>query len=97
MSFLTAWFGMNAKGLNQGSNLSFGIIAAIVFPISISISILALVLAFSETLRNIIMQLAERAIDTILEVTRIKKARGSRQDRRRLREETRDNWEMGLV
>ena len=90
MSFLTAWFGMNARGINQGSSLSFGFIAAIVFPISISISVLALVLAFSESLRNIIMELAERAVDAVLKATGVKMARRYKRHRRSSREDAQD-------
>jgi CorA-like Mg2+ transporter protein len=53
LSFLTAWFGMNIKDPNAGS-LSLNQIAAIIFPISIGITLLTVILAFNHRLRNAI-------------------------------------------
>jgi membrane protein YqaA with SNARE-associated domain len=65
MSFLTGWFSMNAKDLNN-SKLGLGFIAAIIFPISIAITVFALALAFNETWRNFVVGLFEQVIDFIL-------------------------------
>jgi membrane protein YqaA with SNARE-associated domain len=65
MSFLTGWFSMNANDLNN-SKLGLGFIAAIIFPISIAITVFALALAFNETWRNFVVGLFEKVIDFIL-------------------------------
>lgn len=55
MSVLATIFGMNVKQLNTGSNLDIGYISAILFPVSIAIAVLALVLAFNETFREMLL------------------------------------------
>lgn len=65
MSFLTGWFSMNANDLNS-SKLGLGFIAAVIFPISIAITVFALALAFNETWRNFVVGLFEKVIDFIL-------------------------------
>jgi membrane protein YqaA with SNARE-associated domain len=65
MSFLTGWFGMNANDLNNGK-LGLGFITAIIFPISIAITVFALALAFNETWRNFVVGLFENLVNFIL-------------------------------
>jgi Mg2+ and Co2+ transporter CorA len=81
MSFMASWFGMNAKGINDGSKLPLGVVAAIIFPISITIALFALVLAFSETLRNLVIEIVERVLDFICEVIGINPSREAREGR----------------
>jgi membrane protein YqaA with SNARE-associated domain len=83
MSFLATWFGMNAKGINEGSELGLGFIAAIIFPISIAIALFALMLAFTETLRNFVVGLFENVIDFILGAAGINRSRRRRRLERR--------------
>jgi hypothetical protein len=77
MSFLATWFGMNANSIN-GGKLGLGVIAAIIFPISIVIALLALAVAFSETFRNFLVGLFESALDIILAATGINRSRKRR-------------------
>jgi Mg2+ and Co2+ transporter CorA len=65
LSFLTSWFGMNSKDLNEGGKLRQGFIAVIIFPISIVIALFAFALAFSEALRNFIVGLFENVLGLI--------------------------------
>ncbi len=55
MSVLATIFSMNVKQFNTGSSLSLGYISAILFPVSIAIAALALVLAFNESLRELLL------------------------------------------
>lgn len=65
MSFLATWFGMNLKEEDNGQ-LTLGLIAAVVFPISILIAVGALVFAFSQRLRDWLASCIERIIDGTL-------------------------------
>jgi CorA-like Mg2+ transporter protein len=56
MSVMATIFGMNVKQLNSGSSLGLGSVSAILFPVSIVIAVLALVLAFNETLRELLLR-----------------------------------------
>jgi Mg2+ and Co2+ transporter CorA len=89
MSFLASWFGMNAKGINSGSNIPVGIIAAIIFPISITIALFALVLAFSERMRNLIVEIAQRIIDFVFGATGVSRSRRRRRRERMSEQEQR--------
>lgn len=81
MSFLATWFGMNIKDPDAGS-LNLRQIAAIIFPISLLIALLALVLAFSERLRNLVLDGMEHMRDLVLEAMGANRA-GSRDSRRK--------------
>lgn len=56
MSVLATIFGINVKQWNSGSDLGLGMVFAILFPVSLIIAVLALVLAFNETLRELLLQ-----------------------------------------
>jgi hypothetical protein len=66
LSFMATWFGMNVKGLEDNSQLNLAYIAAIIFPVSVVIAIVALAFAFSERLRDRTAGIIERIIDTLL-------------------------------
>jgi hypothetical protein len=75
---------MNAKSINEGGKLELGLIAAIIFPISIIITLFALVLAFNEPWRNSVSGVIESVIDCGVGVCGINRSRrGRRRWRRR--------------
>ena len=71
MSFLATWFGMNIKGTSDNAQLGLGVIAALIFPISIVIAMVALAFAFSQRLRDWFASWIERIMDRTLRVLRI--------------------------
>lgn len=91
MSFLASWFGMNIKGSNN-AQLGLGVIAALIFPISIIIAIVALAFAFSQRLRDRFALWMEKIIDATMRVLHIHGYNGEGQtyfDRRRSRDRMR--------
>jgi len=90
LSFLATWFGMNIRDPDAG-NLPLTQIAAIIFPISLVIALSALVFAFSERLRNLIMECLETGLDLVLGGLRVNRPRSRRRrQRRRVRRIHRD-------
>ena len=92
MSFLASWFGMNIKGRTNSAQLGLGVIAALIFPISIIIAIVALAFAFSQRLRDQFASWMERIIDGIMRVLPLHGSSGERPtrfDRRRSRDRMR--------
>lgn len=55
MSVLAGIFGINAKQFNADNSLDFGLISIILFPVSFAIALVALILAFNETLRDLVL------------------------------------------
>lgn len=78
MLFLATWFGINLKGTvtNNSGQLELGVIAAVIFPISIAIAVVAVavVLAFSQ--RDWLIGWVERIIDGTLDILGIHGSRG---------------------
>lgn len=67
LSFLATWFGMNLEGSDSGQ-LKLGIIAAVIFPISILIAVVALIFAFSQRSRDLLAIWTEKIIDWSLKI-----------------------------
>lgn len=76
MSFLATWFGMNLKAEDSGQ-LTLGLIAAVVFPVSILIAVVALIFAFSQRLRDWMAGWIERIIDGTLNLLGIHGSRST--------------------
>lgn len=99
MSFLATWFGMNVKDPNAGS-LALNQIAAIIFPVSMAIALFALVVAFSERLRSLVVDGVENVLDFVLEALGINRSRSRRRrqkKRRRRRQQQQQVTELGPV
>lgn len=69
MSVLATMFGMNVKQLNRDSALDLGYISAILFPVSFAIAMLALILAFNETLRELLLHALKEVYRVCLRYT----------------------------
>ncbi|KPI35743.1 uncharacterized protein AB675_1243 [Cyphellophora attinorum] len=87
LSFMATWFGMNVKGLEDNSQLNLALIAAIIFPVSVVIAIVALAFAFSERLRDRTAGIIEKILDTLLACLPV---HGSESAARRRRSQVRD-------
>jgi hypothetical protein len=96
MSFLATWFGMNIKDPNAGS-LTLYQIAAIIFPISMAIALFALVFAFSEGLRNFVMDGMENVSDFVLGALGMKRSRSRKRRQKRRMRRQQPNVESGTV
>ena len=95
MSFLATWFGMNLKGgADDNGQLSLGIIAAVVFPLSLLIAFIALAFAFSERLRDRAAAVFERIIDSTIGALGIHGSRSGIRPRRDLERPPR--WDVRL-
>jgi CorA-like Mg2+ transporter protein len=69
MSVLATMFGMNVKQLNSDSALDLGYISATLFPVSFAIAMLALILAFNETLRELLLHALKEVYRVCLRYT----------------------------
>lgn len=97
MSFLATWFGMNLTDKPHGQ-LSLGLIAVVVFPVSIILAVIALLYAFSERLRDRTAGIIEAVLDGVMSCMHI---HGSSSARRRRRSQLRDRrgparWDVRL-
>ncbi|KAF7512225.1 hypothetical protein GJ744_002387 [Endocarpon pusillum] len=96
MSFLATWFGMNVKDPDAG-NLPLYQIAAIVFPISIAIALFALVVAFSEKLRDFIVAGVRDVLDFVLGTLGINRSRNRRRRQKWRMNRRQQDIESGTV
>lgn len=71
--------------------------AAIIFPISMAIALFALVVAFNERLRNLVVDAMKNVLDFILRALGINKSRSQRRrQKKRMRRRQQQHIESGI-